>query len=206
MTAGGSRRSSSAQTSVGAADGETRGAERLRGDDSRIGAVATETMETPTGRCPGTRAGTTGDDRVVAVSGHRGGFDGHEALVRADGTAVAAAGPLRSRTSRPARADRGCDEGGADGRLVVFADALGFAALSLLVLQMVVSGRWPATTRSFGLGSVLSVHRQAGVAVLVLVVAHVVVLLVDDPARLSCWIRTPHPAARGPGRWRCSAS
>ena len=45
---------------------------------------------------------------------------------------------------------------GAQGRLVIFADALGFAALSLVVLQVFVSGRWALTTRTFGLRSVLS--------------------------------------------------
>jgi predicted ferric reductase len=74
---------------------------------------------------------------------------------------------------------------GAQGPLVVFADALGFAALSLLVLQIIVSGRWPATTRAFGLRPVLSLHRQAGVAVLVLVLAHVAILMLDDPSRLA---------------------
>src|SRR3954451_5169064 len=74
---------------------------------------------------------------------------------------------------------------GAQGRLVVFADAVGFAALSLLALQVIVSGRAARTTRSFGLRSVLALHRQAGVAVLVLVVLHVVVLVLDDPARLA---------------------
>jgi predicted ferric reductase len=74
---------------------------------------------------------------------------------------------------------------GAQGRLVVFADVLGFAGLSLLALQIAVSGRWAATTRSFGLRSVLSLHRKAGMAVLVLVVVHVVVLFVDDPSRLA---------------------
>jgi predicted ferric reductase len=86
---------------------------------------------------------------------------------------------------------------GAQGRLVVFADALGFAGLSLLALQIVVSGRWAATTRSFGLRSVLSLHRQAGIAVLVLVVVHVVVLLIADPSRLSLLDpRTAPPRAR----------
>jgi len=74
---------------------------------------------------------------------------------------------------------------GAPSRLVVFADALGFAALSLLALQVFASGRWALTTKSFGLRAVLSLHRQAGVAVLVLVVAHVMVLMVSDPARLA---------------------
>ena len=74
---------------------------------------------------------------------------------------------------------------GAQGRLVIFADALGFAALSLIALQLAVSGRWAVTTRAFGLRSVLSLHRQAGIAVLVLVVVHVVVLMVADPSRLA---------------------
>lgn len=73
---------------------------------------------------------------------------------------------------------------GARGPAVVFAAGLGFAAASLLVLQAVASGRWRAITESFGLRSVLSLHRQAGIVALVLVVGHVVVLMVDDPARL----------------------
>jgi predicted ferric reductase len=91
----------------------------------------------------------------------------------------------------------GVMKAGAQGRLVVFADALGFAALSLLALQIVVSGRWASTTRSFGLRSVLALHRQAGVAVLVLVVLHVLVLLVADPTRLALFDpRTDPPRAR----------
>ncbi|MEA2248346.1 MAG: hypothetical protein QOH46_2875 [Solirubrobacteraceae bacterium] len=74
---------------------------------------------------------------------------------------------------------------GAPGRIVVFADALGFAALSLIALQVIVSGRWAATTRHFGLRRVLSLHRQAGMAVLLLVVGHVVILVLDDPSRLA---------------------
>jgi predicted ferric reductase len=74
---------------------------------------------------------------------------------------------------------------GAQGALVVFSDALGFVALSLLALQLVVSGRWATTTRAFGLRSILTLHRKAGMAVLVLVVMHVVILLIDDPSRLA---------------------
>jgi len=79
----------------------------------------------------------------------------------------------------------GVVKAGPRGPLVVFADALGFAALSLLALQVVVSGRSSTTTRAFGLRPVLALHRQAGVAVLVLVVIHVVALLADDPSRLA---------------------
>jgi predicted ferric reductase len=86
---------------------------------------------------------------------------------------------------------------GAQGVLVVFADVLGFAALSLLALQVFVSGRWAATTKSFGLRSMLSLHRKAGMAVLVLVVVHVVVLIFDDSSRLALLDpRTAPPRAR----------
>src|SRR4051812_36962719 len=54
----------------------------------------------------------------------------------------------------------GVMKAGDQARLVVFADGLGFAALSALALQILVSGRWATTTRSFGLRSVLSLHRQ----------------------------------------------
>lgn len=73
---------------------------------------------------------------------------------------------------------------GTQGGLVVFADGLGFAALSLIALQVVASGRWAATTRLFGLRPVLHLHRQAGKASLALVALHVGVLLLDDPRRL----------------------
>jgi predicted ferric reductase len=69
---------------------------------------------------------------------------------------------------------------GARGTAVVFADALGFAALSLMALQVFSSGRWATTTRQFGLRAVLALHRQAGTAVLVLVVVHVVILNTPD--------------------------
>jgi predicted ferric reductase len=91
----------------------------------------------------------------------------------------------------------GVTKPGAQGRLVVFADALGFAGLSLIALQVIGSGRWAATTRSFGLRAVLALHRQAGMVVLVLVLLHVVVLVLDDPARLALLdSRTAPPRAR----------
>ncbi len=73
---------------------------------------------------------------------------------------------------------------GAGGRVVVFSDALGFTAMSLLALQVFSSGRWAITTRLFGLRRVLALHRQAGIAVLLLVLFHVVLLFADDPSRL----------------------
>ena len=87
---------------------------------------------------------------------------------------------------------------GAQGVVVVFAAALGFAALSLLVLQALVSGRWAPITAAFGLRSVLSFHRQAGMAALVLVVGHVVALMADDLRGSRCSTRATRPCAR----WR----
>jgi predicted ferric reductase len=82
---------------------------------------------------------------------------------------------------------------GASGRLVVFADALGFAALSLIALQIVTSGKWATTTRAFGLRRVLALHRHAGIAVLVLVVLHIAILVADDPSRLALLDSTSAP-------------
>jgi predicted ferric reductase len=91
----------------------------------------------------------------------------------------------------------GVMKAGAQGRVVVFADVLGFAALSLIPLQILVSGRWAATTKLFGLRNVLSLHRRAGTAVLALVVVHVVILLIDDPSRIALLDpRTAPPRAR----------
>lgn len=73
---------------------------------------------------------------------------------------------------------------GAGGHVVVFSDALGFTAVSLLALQVFSSGRWALTTHLFGLRRVLALHRQAGMAVLLLVLFHVVLLFADDPSRL----------------------
>jgi predicted ferric reductase len=74
---------------------------------------------------------------------------------------------------------------GAQGVAVVFAAGLGFVGLSLLVLQALTSGRWGSITASFGLRSVLLLHRAAGKAALILVIGHVVALIVDDPARVA---------------------
>ena len=55
----------------------------------------------------------------------------------------------------------------------------------MLALQVIASGRWASTTRTFGLRSVLSLHRQAGKVVVVLVAAHLLILLIDDATRLA---------------------
>jgi predicted ferric reductase len=63
--------------------------------------------------------------------------------------------------------------------------ALGFAALSVLVLQVVLPSRAQPFTAPFGIDLLLRFHRYVGVASIVLVLAHLVVLLIDDPAKLA---------------------
>src|SRR3954447_7425378 len=122
------------------------------------------------GRRPGRRSPGGGIPRTRPVSAHA-----RQALLC--GYAVVLLVPLALIA--------GVMKPGAQGHLVVFADALGFAALSLLAMQVFSSGRWPSTTRAFGLRSVLSLHRQAGIAVLVLVLMHFGLLVLDDPSRLA---------------------
>src|ERR1044072_6529531 len=54
---------------------------------------------------------------------------------------------------------------GAQGRFVVFAYAVGCAGMSMLALQVAVSGHWPTTTALFGLRRILAFHRHIGIAV-----------------------------------------
>ncbi|HEX2053053.1 MAG TPA: ferric reductase-like transmembrane domain-containing protein [Actinomycetota bacterium] len=63
--------------------------------------------------------------------------------------------------------------------------ALGFAALSILVLQVVLPSRAQPFTAHFGIDTLLRFHRHIGVASIWLVVAHLVVLLIDDPSKIA---------------------
>ena len=82
---------------------------------------------------------------------------------------------------------------GAQGMAVIAAAGLGFGALSMLVLQGLVSGRWASVTGAFGLRSVLSLHRLAGIVALVLVLGHIVLLMVDDPSRFALFDQRDAP-------------
>lgn len=68
---------------------------------------------------------------------------------------------------------------------VELGSALGFAALAILVLQVVLPSRARPFTAPFGVDVLLRFHRQIGYASIVLVLAHLIVLLIDDPSRLS---------------------
>ncbi len=61
--------------------------------------------------------------------------------------------------------------------------ALGFAALAVLVLQVVLPSRARPFTAPFGVDVLLRFHRYVGMASIWLVLAHLVVLLIDDPAK-----------------------
>jgi predicted ferric reductase len=66
---------------------------------------------------------------------------------------------------------------------VVLAAGLGFAAVTILALQLVMPSRARSFTSPFGIDVLLRFHRQIGIVALILVVAHVVILVVDDPDR-----------------------
>lgn len=65
------------------------------------------------------------------------------------------------------------------------AAGLGFGALTILALQLVLPARTRLFTEPFGVDLLLRFHRQVGFAALALVLAHVVVLVLDNRQRLS---------------------
>jgi 3-phenylpropionate/trans-cinnamate dioxygenase ferredoxin reductase subunit len=67
---------------------------------------------------------------------------------------------------------------------VIVAGGLGFIGLTILVLQIVTASRVRAFTAPFGIDLLLRFHRQVGVAALVLIVAHIVLLIAADPDKL----------------------
>ncbi|MDP8907654.1 MAG: ferredoxin reductase family protein, partial [Chloroflexota bacterium] len=83
--------------------------------------------------------------------------------------------------------------------LTVFAAGVGFVALTALVLQLVLPSRARTVTAPFGIDLLVRVHRGMGYAVLFLVLLHIVVLVLDDPARarLLDSIHAPNRARAG---------
>jgi 3-phenylpropionate/trans-cinnamate dioxygenase ferredoxin reductase subunit len=65
------------------------------------------------------------------------------------------------------------------------AAGLGFAGLTVLALQVVMPSRARAFAAPFGIDVLLRFHRQLGAVALILVIAHVVVLIADDPDRFA---------------------
>ena len=77
--------------------------------------------------------------------------------------------------------------------------ALGFGAFTMLALQLVLPARARAFTAPFGVDVLLRFHKQIGSAMIALVVAHVVILLVDDPAKFRLFVPGLAP-------WRAEAA
>lgn len=76
---------------------------------------------------------------------------------------------------------------------IAFAAAIGFAALVVLALQLVLPARLKAFTEPFGVETLLRFHKEMGTIAAVLVVLHVVVLMADDPGRLSLLVLPTAP-------------
>ena len=55
--------------------------------------------------------------------------------------------------------------------------AIGFVALTVLALQVVIASRGPAFTAAFGIDRLIRIHRAGGILVLALVAAHVVTVV-----------------------------
>ena len=60
---------------------------------------------------------------------------------------------------------------------IFLAVAIGFVALTMLALQVVIASRAPAFTAVFGIDRLIRIHRAGGIAVVGLVVAHVVTVV-----------------------------
>lgn len=74
---------------------------------------------------------------------------------------------------------------GGQGFVVDFSVGLGFAALTIMVLQFGLVGRYQRVAAPFGLDALLQYHRQIGFVALVLAFVHPVMLFVDDTSKLA---------------------
>jgi predicted ferric reductase len=77
-----------------------------------------------------------------------------------------------------------------------FSVALGFIGLMVMALQFGLVARLQRVTAPFGMDALLQYHRQIGFAALAMVVAHPIILFVDDPDKLALldWPDAPNRA------------
>lgn len=68
--------------------------------------------------------------------------------------------------------------------LVEFALALGFVGLVQIAVQFVLIARYPQLTGPYGIDLILKYHRQIATIAILLLVAHPIILVIDDPALL----------------------
>jgi predicted ferric reductase len=78
------------------------------------------------------------------------------------------------------------------------AAALGFGAFTILALQFVLPARARPFTAPFGVDVLVRFHKQVGSAMVVLVLAHLVMLIIDDPAKVHLFVPVAAP-------WRAQA-
>jgi predicted ferric reductase len=68
---------------------------------------------------------------------------------------------------------------------IALAAGLGFAGFAILALQMVLPTRARGFTEPFGVDVLVRFHREAGIVAALLVLAHLGVLLLDDPGKVA---------------------
>ncbi len=85
------------------------------------------------------------------------------------------------------------------GFWIEFSVALGFVGLSTLGLQFAITGRFRAVAAPYGIDVLLQFHRQIALAAGLLVLAHPVILFIEDPRRLALLniFSAPWPARFG---------
>jgi predicted ferric reductase len=88
-----------------------------------------------------------------------------------------------------------------------FANALGFVALALLVVQLLAPARGRLSGAPFRMTLLLRLHGHFGYVALAFAVAHLLILVLDDPDRLELLNLARAPArARGTQSGRSSRS
>lgn len=69
--------------------------------------------------------------------------------------------------------------------LTASADALGLMGLAMLGLQLLLPARWGPLTKTFGTDALVRAHRPLAAVGSLFVALHLILLMVDDPSRLS---------------------
>lgn len=92
------------------------------------------------------------------------------------------------------------DPGGSPGFLVELAIALGYLGLALMAAELALVSRFAGAAGAFGLDSLLQFHRQIGIASMVVVTAHPLLLVADASYTRGLLVpgaQTPWPVTLG---------
>lgn len=85
--------------------------------------------------------------------------------------------------------------GEGQGFVIDMSVALGFAALTIMVLQFGLVARFQRVSAPFGMDALLQYHRQIGFVALVFALVHPAMLFLDDPSKLQL-LNFPHAPMR----------